>query len=139
MNMYPENLVWQYYPFAQHIVWRCILKSGNHQVEKPIPFEKCWQCPLSSVVFYQSTHGQRWLTHRRSQGGPKGPCPPKFFDDVVIFCFERSFSKQNSVIRQKSNILAAPQFFGPPKFLGWLRHWVDLPTTSPESMHMLTI
>jgi len=38
-------------------------------------------------------------------------------EHIVILCFERRFSKQNSVIRQKSNILA------PPKFLGWLRHW----------------
>ena len=31
-------------------------------------------------------------------------------------CFERRFSKQNSIIRLKSNILP------PPEFLGWLRH-----------------
>jgi len=31
--------------------------------------------------------------------------------------FERRFSKENSVIRLKSNILP------PPKYLGWLRHW----------------
>jgi len=30
--------------------------------------------------------------------------------------FESRFSKQNSIIRLKSNI------FVPPKFLGWLRH-----------------
>jgi len=34
-------------------------------------------------------------------------------------CFERRVSKQNSVIRLKSNI------WPPPKFLGWLRHWMD--------------
>jgi len=54
--------------------------------------------------------------HRRSQGVPKGPFPPKFLENIVILCFERRFSKQNSVIRQKSNFL-------PPKFLGWLHHW----------------
>ena len=36
---------------------------------------------------------------------------------MVILCFERRFSKQNKVIRLKSNI------FPPKKFLGWLRHW----------------
>jgi len=35
-------------------------------------------------------------------------------------CFERRFSKQNSVIRLKSNILP------PQKFLGWLRHYIDI-------------
>ena len=43
--------------------------------------------------------------HRRNQGGPKGPCPPKFLENIVILCFERRFSKQNSVIRLKLNIL----------------------------------
>ena len=34
--------------------------------------------------------------------------PPKFLEITVIFCFERRFSKQNSVIRLKSNILPPP-------------------------------
>jgi len=52
--------------------------------------------------------------------GGKGAMPPqKFLENVAILCFERRFSKQNSVIRLKSNILA------PPKFLGWLRHWLQ--------------
>ena len=46
----------------------------------------------------------------------KGPCPPNIFRKYSHLCFERPFSKQNSVIRLKSNILA------PPKFLGWLCH-----------------
>jgi len=40
----------------------------------------------------------------------------KFLENTVILCFERRFSKQNSVIRLRSSILH------PPKFLGWLRH-----------------
>jgi len=40
---------------------------------------------------------------------------PKCLENIVILCFEKRFSKENSVIRLKSNIL-------PPKFLGWLRH-----------------
>jgi len=35
---------------------------------------------------------------------------------MAILCFERRFSKQNSVIRLKSNILAHTKFFAPPNF-----------------------
>jgi len=38
---------------------------------------------------------------------------PKFLENIVILCFERRFSKQNIVIRLKSNILD-PQIFKPP-------------------------
>jgi len=38
--------------------------------------------------------------------------PLKFLENIVILCFERRFSKQNSVIRLKSNIFAPPQSFG---------------------------
>jgi len=44
--------------------------------------------------------------------------PLKFLENIVIFCFEKRFSKQNSAIRIKSNILP-PNFFAPPKLLGW--------------------
>jgi len=44
--------------------------------------------------------------HRRSQGRAKGAMPPpKFVENIVILCFERRFSKQNSVIRLKLNLL----------------------------------
>jgi len=44
--------------------------------------------------------------HMRSQGRAKGAMPsPKFEENIVILCFERRFSKQNSVIRLKLNIL----------------------------------
>jgi len=43
--------------------------------------------------------------------GDKGPSPPKFLENIVILCFERRFSKQNSVIRLKSNILAPQNFW----------------------------
>jgi len=42
--------------------------------------------------------------------------PPKFLEDIVILCFERRFSKQNSVIHLKSNIFAPPKFFALPIF-----------------------
>jgi len=45
--------------------------------------------------------------------GSKGAIPPsKFLENTVILCFERRFSKQNRVIRLKSNT-----HFGPPNFL----------------------
>jgi len=50
-----------------------------------------------------------------ARGGQKGHAP-QFFENIVILCCKRRFSKQNSVIRLTSNILA------PQKFLGWLRH-----------------
>ena len=49
--------------------------------------------------------------HKRSQGGERGHDTPKFLENIVILCIERRFSKQNSVIRLKSNTLA-PQIFG---------------------------
>jgi len=62
--------------------------------------------------------------------------PPKFLEHIVILCFEKRFSKQNRVIRLKSNILATPKFLTTPKFLGWLRHWVVLHT---KQMHYLSL
>jgi len=34
--------------------------------------------------------------------------PQKFLERIVILCFKKRFSKQNSVIRLKSNNLATP-------------------------------
>jgi len=64
---------------------------------------------------YSCVHKISAGDYRRSQGA-KGTMPPKLLENIVILCFEKSFSKQNSVIRLESNILA------PPKFWGWLRH-----------------
>jgi len=38
-------------------VWSWTLKADNHQVQKPILFEKCWEGPSSCIVMYQSTKG----------------------------------------------------------------------------------
>jgi len=46
-----------------------------------------------------------------ARGDQRGHVPPKCLENIVILCFERRFSKQNNVIRLKSNILA-PQIFG---------------------------
>ena len=47
-----------------------------------------------------------------ARGGQRSRAPARFLEKTVIFCFERRFSTQNSVIRLKSNILAPPQIFG---------------------------
>jgi len=48
----------------------------------------------------------RWGSkHRRSQEGPKQPCPPKFLENIVILCFEKRLSKPNSDICLKLSIL----------------------------------
>jgi len=36
---------------------------------------------------------------------------PKVLENIVILCFEMRFSKQNSVIRLKSNILTPQNFY----------------------------
>ena len=46
--------------------------------------------------------------HRNSQGAKGALAPLKFLENIVILCFERRFSKQNSVIRLKSNISPPP-------------------------------
>ena len=46
-----------------------------------------------------------------ARGEQRSHVPPKFLENIVILCFERRFSKQNSVIRLKSNILAPPKFW----------------------------
>ena len=53
---------------------------------------------LNTIALYIAREGQR------------GHGPPKFLENVVILCFER-FSKQNSVIRLKSNILPPQNFW----------------------------
>jgi len=72
------------------------------------------------IVFSKANAPATWSSvmirnHRRGQGGPKGTWSPKFLENIVILCVERRFSKQNSVIHRKSNILA-PQFFFPQNF-----------------------
>jgi len=47
-----------------------------------------------------------------ARGETRGHAPPKFLENIVILCFERRFSKQNSVIRLKSNIFPPPKIFG---------------------------
>jgi len=46
-----------------------------------------------------------------ARGGAKGVMLPKIFGKHRHLGFERRFSKQNSVIRLKSNILAPPKFW----------------------------
>jgi len=62
-------------------------------------------------------------THRCGQGGQRGYAPQKILENIVILCFQRGFSKQNNVIRVKSNMLLPPNFWagcatGPTRFCG---------------------
>ena len=57
-----------------------------------------------------------------ARGAKEAMIPPKVLENIVILCFERRFSKQNSVIRLKSNIL------GPRKFLSLPNFWADYAT-----------
>ena len=72
-------------------------------------------CAYSILVYFTSfklsTLGVRHSSrHRRSQGGQRGHSP-QILENVVILCFEKRFSKQNTVIRLKSNILPLPKNF----------------------------
>ena len=72
--------------------------------------------PVSCRINNQNWRSCSIALHSRSQGGgQRSHGTPKFLENIVSLCFERRFSKQNSVIRLKSNISA-------PKVLGWLCH-----------------
>ena len=75
-----------------------------------LPSKYPWKYSREPLGVREPQVENHWYGHRRSQGGPKGPCPPKVFENIVILCFERHFSKQNRVIRLKANILATPIF-----------------------------
>jgi len=63
--------------------------------------------PINSVPGYRS----RGIGVAR--GGKRAMLPQKYIENIVISCIERRLSKQNSVIRLKSNILAPPKFLAP--------------------------
>ena len=96
------------WPFTAKL-WKqniCLWKQLKQvNITKPQIFGMCWINRLYLMALCA-------CVHRRSQGGQKGPCPPKFLENIVILCFERRFSRQNSVICLKSNILPPPQIFG---------------------------
>jgi len=52
------------------------------------------------------------------RGGQWGHSPKKILENIIILCFERRFSKQNSVIRLKPNILPTQNFL-PPQKIFW--------------------
>jgi len=81
----------------------CVASFNRH-------FNSVLETNSSNTLHYQY-HGyesldswHQWRTQEFSEGGSKGPCLPKFLENIVILCFERRFSKQNSVIRLKLNI-----------------------------------
>ena len=70
-------------------------------------------------VKYRRTKLKWLVTISAARGDQRGHAPPKCLENMVILCFERHFSKQCSVIRPKSNILAPPKiYFSPPQISG---------------------
>ena len=70
--------------FCTSYVWKGILKNDNHEVQKLILLEKCWECPLSSIVLYQSTYG--WPVQKSSSAS----IPLVVFDNfyqLSYFCY----------------------------------------------------
>ena len=67
--------------------------------------------PLTFIFVKRSISKSVAMLIGVASGRPKGPCPPKFLENIVILCFERRFSKQNSIIRLKWNILVPPNFW----------------------------
>ena len=98
------------------ILFTIILYNSQNYIRDVRPLCRPLFCHSNVVkyihLFYSSEAVVRLDYHRRRQWGPKGPCPPPIFlEHIVILCFERRFSKQNSVVRLKSNIFAS-QFLG---------------------------
>jgi len=61
--------------------------------------------------------------------------PPQFLEHIVILCFERQYTKQNSVIRLKSNILVPKFFWVIPKF--WAGYGTDYIASLPDTCFVL--
>ena len=66
-----------------------------------------------NITLLKRTQGCRnaYTQHRRSQGGTKGPCPPKFLENIVI-CALRG------VFLNKIMLFAWNQTFWPPQIFG---------------------
>ena len=81
--------------------WNLAVKSnGNRGTQQEICFNTSFKsnCTISTIGV--------------ARGGAKGVMPlPKFLENIVILCFERRFSIQNSVLHLKSNILPPPNFW----------------------------
>ena len=69
-------------------------------------------CHGVHLFWFPLTIGFRIAQRRPSQGGQRGHGPPKCLEHIVILCFERRFSKQNSVLRQKIKDFASAKIFG---------------------------
>jgi len=70
-------------------------------------------------------------SHRRSQGGSQRGHSPQILENIVILCFEKHFSKQNSVIRLKSSILPPKIFWPLPNF------WADYATAASTQVESI--
>jgi len=66
-----------------------LIRSGNKRQQKKLHI--CDGKPKGNVFIYIGV----------ARGGQRGHALPKCFENIVILCFKRRFSKQNSVIRLK--------------------------------------
>jgi len=112
--------------------WFNELKAIVFETSKMVSFEPllnfcilaaCTTCKALFIYPFSNTHVPLRSSSLKevtnigvAGGGPKRPCPPKFLENIAILCFERRFSKQNSVIRLQSNILPLQKFLAPPSF-----------------------
>jgi len=73
--------------------------------------------------------------HRRSQRGPKGPCPPQMFRKYSHFVLWEAFFQTKWCYLPKFNHFVPPIFFPPSKFLGWLRHCFMVCGALPKTLN----
>jgi len=97
------------------------LEIGMRQITFVVDRSGPFKLFLICIYLLQRIPFKPHVKNRRSQGGGKRGIIPTFLENIVILCFKRRFSKQNSFIRLKSNIVD-PLKFLTPQCLRWLRH-----------------
>jgi len=90
-------------------------------------------CSSTSDPHFLRHYTERRFTYRHSQVGQRGPCPLKFIENFVVWCFERWCPKPNTVALLKSKSLA------PPKIFDRLRYWFHRvrKAFAPDKTHRL--
>ena len=102
-------LKWQHCAHHRNLKWTMqLLRNKDPQQKNPLQVRPCNGADISELQ-----------AQAYPEGGKGAMSPQKFLEHIVILCFDRRFSKQNSVFCLKSDILA------PPKFLDWLCHWLQ--------------
>ena len=109
------GLVMAHYQAINTIMWhkewnelemRHVYCSAKHFKDQVTQFDRrCNGKTISGIlrIFSPENCKQSLASIGVARGG-RGAMPPKYLENIVILCFERRFSKQNNVIRLKSNI-----------------------------------